>query len=192
MGGVILDVLESTLMHSADPTHTYISSFGCGKYSYTAIFRSLFRPTGGIRISSPIRKASLTLTIDTDYCTNPFSVEVCALKRKWVRGQATHNIFSTGNNWQTAGAYGALDFDTTTIGSKAVGATEAVGSQIVIPLDPALMTNYFALYSDYGLLLRGSLESTSATCYMFKRFDDATYLYRPKLEIIFGGTILVT
>jgi len=45
--------------------------------------------------------------------SNDYNVDVHRLKRDWNWDEATWNIYSSGNNWQTAGAKGANDIDTT-------------------------------------------------------------------------------
>jgi hypothetical protein len=47
--------------------------------------------------------------------------EIYEMKRSWVEGQATWNAYATGQNWQTAGASGALDRGSTVLGTMAGG-----------------------------------------------------------------------
>ncbi len=73
--------------------------------------RTLIRFTG---VAAAIPPGS-TITavkgrVALDFSTNSapaFEVGWFKMLRAWVKSQSTWNIFSTGNNWQTAGASGA-------------------------------------------------------------------------------------
>ncbi|BCU79279.1 Ig-like domain-containing protein [Luteolibacter sp. LG18] len=70
--------------------------------------------------SIPAGKTVTAVTV-TFNVTDPgaSAYELYALKRAWSETTATWNIASTGVNWQTAGANGANDRETTVLGSLA-------------------------------------------------------------------------
>lgn len=59
--------------------------------------------------------------------TNARTVDIFRLKRVWVENQATWNVYSTGNSWETAGGSGANDKDGTASGSFSATEPSTVG-----------------------------------------------------------------
>lgn len=128
--------------------------------------------------AAKLESAQITLTVVTDYSTNARTMRVYPLLRNWVELEATWNVYSTGNAWQTAGGTGALDIGAS-IGSVALGASEAPGTAIVIPLTVDHKTDL----GNYGFLFKTDTESDDG--YAFASSDHATPAYRPKLEITY-------
>ena len=72
------------------------------------------------------------------------------MKRDWVEAQVTWNIYSTGNSWQTAGATGANDYDSSAVGSGSFANTDSAYAEKTITFIP---TNKPDLDLGYGWLL---------------------------------------
>jgi hypothetical protein len=64
------------------------------------------------------------------------TLQMYRVKRAWVENQATWNVYSTGNNWQTAGCEGANDREATPIGSQAF-ANSGSPITVTVTLDAA-------------------------------------------------------
>ena len=165
------------------PTTNYgnDSQFLVGKYASTSqVYRGLIKfDFSSIPATALITSATLTLTIG--YAYNNTQVDVYRIKRAWVEGQATWNIYSTGNNWQVAGALGANDYDSTSIGN---GTPSAAG--VGTALDISLTTSYVqelinGTMTNNGFLIKSSEASNSLNGFVSS--SHATSLYRPKLVI---------
>jgi hypothetical protein len=100
------------------------------------------------------------------------------LKVAWSESQVTWNVRSTGNNWQTAGATGANDYESTGIGSCAFATADSQYAQ----KDWAITaSNKAALDLGYGWLLRSPSDDQDR--YIICLSDHATAGYRPKLVV---------
>jgi hypothetical protein len=76
-----------------------------------------------IPAGSTVTSVSVTLNITNVSTTAGYFFKECL--RAWVEGQATWNIYSTGNSWQTAGCNGALDVGATSFGTLTAASTGA-------------------------------------------------------------------
>lgn len=126
-----------------------------------------------------ISAATLTLRIGEDYSSNARTVRVFRLKRAWVETQATWNIYSTGNNWSTAGGFHTDDCEQTDIGSVALTATEFLDFKD-FTLTPTTKT---ALDLGNGWLIKSDGESNDL--YGYVSSDAATAGNRPKLAVTY-------
>lgn len=110
------------------------------------------------------------------------TIEVFRVKRAWVESQATWNIYSTGNSWQTAGCSGANDVESSAIGSLSVPATNGFKDWALTPTTKA------ALDLGNGWLCKATDEATNLGQW-FASSDNATSANRPKLVIVYteGG-----
>lgn len=94
-----------------------------------AIFRSWIKPNfatipAGMRFVSAV----LNLNPDTDTSSNARTMSAHRCLRAVVSNQATWNVYSTGNNWGTAGASNSTtDYDgATALGTMAVAASPTI------------------------------------------------------------------
>lgn len=101
-------------------------------------------------------------------------------KRAWVEIQATWNIWSTGNNWSTAGGFHADDCEQTDIGNTSVAAEFGIGSTLNINLTP---TSKAALDLGNGWTLKHTVETDTA--HKWAPSDHTTAAYRPKLVVVY-------
>jgi len=174
-------------LHEAQPNTNYTlgSNFLlCGTgFGYGSGFsQGLIKPNFTLGTNPPIAGAvflsfSLQLTMYDESSANARTLSVYRLKMAWVETQVTHNDYSTGNNWQTAGALGANDREAAAMGTLALSATEALGDK-TITLDPALATAMFnGSFANNGLLFNIGNVSDG---YAFRMCDYATAAQRPK------------
>jgi hypothetical protein len=137
-----------------------------------------------------ISSATLSIYLAQDWASNPGSWqwEVFPVKRAWVENQATWNVYSTGNSWQTPGGIGPNDIDSTAIGSVTVTDTETINAFKDIPLTPTTKAGLEA-YGN-GWLVKSN-ATTSLQLYAIYLSAHSTASQRPKLTIVYtegGGT----
>jgi hypothetical protein len=144
-------------------------------------------PTRGATVSS----ATLYLTQTGEDSVNNRTLRVYRLKRAWVEAQATWNVYSTGNNWSTAGGFHADDCEQTDIGSKALSSTEANGEKTITLTAAAVQEMIWGDFANNGFLLKMDTEADDR--YTFGAAGHATATSRPKLvvEYILGGQVII-
>lgn len=154
--------------------------------------RSLIKPDlSSIAAGQIISACTLKLIVFADASDNARTMYAYRLKQNWVEAQATWNVYSTGNNWQTAGAIGANDIDATAIGSAAVPASMSPGDTLSIGIDPAVVQDWLdGVLSNYGVLLKVDTESND----LFSYYDseNATPSNRPVWDITHASPVTGT
>jgi hypothetical protein len=177
-----------TWMSAANPTVNY----GTGTFmivgleSGTTICRGLLafdmtKPTGS-GLYGPISVQSASLFITCSVYNNAKTLAAYKCLRNWVEGQATYNVWSTGNNWSTAGAGNdGADYVSTVLASCVISGTgefelpfTATGCQLIQDWANGTLPNY-------GFVLRHTSETTSANRYYPS--DYATAGSRPELVV---------
>lgn len=123
-----------------------------------------------------ISSATLTLNLLTDQSANARTYRIYRLKRAWVELEATWNIWSTGNNWSTAGGFHADDCEQTEIGSRVMSATEAAGLKDFT----ITATTKAELDLGNGWMIKADTEIDD--CYIFDSREGGT---TPKLVIVY-------
>ena len=100
-----IEWVNPTTNHGAD------SSFGINKYAAGNHTHALLAFTGLSNIDSGQDVSSATLAVYQESGSSGVShdVNLYRLLRNWVEGETTWNIYSTGNNWGTAGGLNATD-----------------------------------------------------------------------------------
>lgn len=135
-----------------------------------------------IAAGQSISACNLKLTVTGDLCNNARTMSAYRLLRNWVEGEVTWNVYSTGNNWGTAGATNATDIDTTPVGTKAIGASETPLAVISIPISAAVVQSWLdGDYSNYGVLLK--LDTESDDLHYYYDTESVTSSYRPVWDI---------
>lgn len=127
------------------------------KYSLSSI------PTGSI-----ITAASLILTVaNNDRSDNERTIRAFRVLRDWVQAQATWNIYSTGNNWGTAGcANTTTDREATDIGTGTQPASPAQGSTVTLTLTASKVQEWLdGVLANNGLLIKVDTETDDAIQY---------------------------
>lgn len=139
---------------------------------------------------SVVSAATLSLWLYLDEANVGGDWKIYRQLTAWVESQATWNIYSTGNNWTTAGGFDAADCETTDFGSTPFGASEGAGEK-QIELDG--QSADYAEFEDQvgntpgttnlGWLIRSAGEINDG--YRFRSSAYATAGERPKLVATF-------
>jgi hypothetical protein len=131
--------------------------------------------------------STLSLYLAQDFASASVIWSAYRLKRNWGELTATWNAYGSGTSWQTAGALGANDIDTTPLGSSgSIAATSSVGTEIQISLNPVEVQKlYDGTYVNYGFLIKPNPVVTSnSRWYVYSRNSSVTYdVRKPKLVI---------
>jgi hypothetical protein len=114
-------------------------------------------------------------------------LEARRLRLAFVAGQATWNIWSTGNNWTTAGARSdGNDVDTEKYAGLLVTNLIA-GSPLVLDITGLVRDALAAGDTTLRLILGGHTGKTGGqNPYGIYSVDHATTAYRPSLQVIYG------
>lgn len=148
------------------------------------IFRTLNKfDLSSIPAEATINSAALSLWVSYDASSNARDFCIYRSKRSWVETQATWNIYSTGNNWQTAGGFGANDTEQSNIGCVSMTASEAVGTEKQWSLTASAVQEMInGTWTNNGWLIKANVEADDA--YYFYSSNEQTYPERrPKLVI---------
>ena len=135
-------------------------------------------PIGPVKIES----ATLTLTHINDYASNTRTMYVRQVYRNWIESEITWNIYSTGNNWQTAGASGSGDTGNwfgVSVGSISIPHNQGLGSTVSV----SISTDITTLKTYYGFVLWMETEENDG--HGFASSDHANSSYRPKLVVTY-------
>lgn len=137
----------------------------------------------GIPPNERVVSATLSLWVSLDNSSNARTISVYRVLRAWVEGQATWNVYSTGNNWGTAGCSNtSTDREAADIGTAAISASPGVGTEIQIALTPAKVQDWITgAVTNNGILLKVDTESGDEIQY--DSSGSATAGERPKLVI---------
>jgi len=153
----------------------------------SAVYRSLIMfDLSSIPANATISSATLSLWIAVDRSDNARDVRVFRSLRNWHETQSTWNIYSTGNNWQTAGSAGVNDYDATALATTNLGANVAVDTEVQFSLNTAEIKKLIdGTYTNYGFLLSTATENNDA--YVYYSSDEVTKAtQRPKLTIFYS------
>ncbi|PKO02089.1 MAG: hypothetical protein CVU43_09730 [Chloroflexi bacterium HGW-Chloroflexi-5] len=121
-------------------------------------------PTGAIVIGTP----QIELYCGGYRTSKTLAAYECL--KNWVESQVTWNIYSTGNNWDTAGG----DYDATALGSVAVSST---GTK-TITLPTSIVQKWIDT-QNFGVILKHTSEADNTNDYVSS--SGATASERPKL-----------
>ena len=107
--------------------------------------------------------------------------------RDWTEAQFTWNVYSTGNNWSTAGAKGSgTDRAASSSGTFTMGDTD--DTYMVSNGEAGLISDVQGwangTFSNYGWILERTDGSNDATARVFSTDDDSN-LFRPYLTITY-------
>lgn len=146
-----------------------------------SIYRALIKfdlstlPSGATLSSS-----LLSLYLTTNFANNSRVLGVYRQKKAWIETQTTWSIWSTGNNWTTAGGFDPADCEQTDIGFVTLASNATVSQFYDISLTP---TTKPGLDLGNGWLLAMSTENADA--HFFVASDGSTALQRPKLNLTY-------
>lgn len=178
-----------TFIRSASPTTNFGSgtTFQVGTDAISLLNRSLIKwDLSSIPAGSVVISATLSIYVSFDNSDNTRTMRAYRVKRAWVEGQATWNIYSTGNNWGTAGcANTTTDREATDIGNVSVLSNLAVNAEVQISLTPSKVQEWISgALNNYGMLLKVDTE-TAQDQYIYYAHEHATAGTKPKLVITY-------
>lgn len=138
---------------------------------------------GTIPAGDVIHSAVLSIHEYVEYSTNARTCRVFRQKRAWVPAECTWNIYATGNNWQSAGGFGADDCEQDDIGSRAFSDSESVPEFKDFALDAAAIKEIVAgTWQNNGFLLKFDTENSDGG--LFHTHVHTTASERPKLVVV--------
>lgn len=128
---------------------------------------------------------------ELDRSSNSRDFKIYRSLRAWVESQATWNIWSTSNNWTTAGA-GSDGSDTdlsTVLATRTMSATETVDTEMQWTFSSTGLTELQKIvngtYANNGYLVKADTETEDA--YTFHSSSAATSGFRPKQVIAYSS-----
>ena len=126
---------------------------------------------------STIISASITIHV-TDPTDDPY--KIYELKRDWVENEATWNDYSSGNSWQSPGANGANDRDSTVLGT--VVSTSIGYYTINLNTDGIAMIQSWTdnAPTNHGVIIADASENNGLD---FDSSEASTAIKRPRLTI---------
>lgn len=179
-----IPILTDTHIRSATPTSNYVTNTAVpvGNTSGNT-FRSFIKPDytkiilpSGVSIVG----GGLILTAYSEASTNTRTLYAHRILQDVNFSQLTWNIFSTGNNWSTAGCKDSTnDYDGAIIlGSVSVPDNISAGETVTIPLNGTEMLKFVNEdYANYGIVLFVDTESSDLVYYSSMEY--ASQGYRP-------------
>lgn len=137
----------------------------------------------GIPANALVSSAVFELYAIEDNSSNTRIYRIYRLKRNWVPAEATWNIWSTGNNWSTAGADGADDRESADIGSYEMANNAAINAWYSWSLTPSKVQEWISgAFANYGLIIRAETENNDQ--FRFESLENAGG-HDPKLTITY-------
>jgi RHS repeat-associated protein len=151
--------------------------------STNKVHRSLIKfDLSSIPANATITSATLSLWTTGDLSDNDRTIRVYRLKTAFDESSATWNESASGINWQSAGASGTNDRESTDIGSVLVLANETDGTEKQIALDAARIQEMVSgTFTNNGFIIIADTELNDR--FNYKSSDASTASQRPKLVI---------
>lgn len=171
-----------TQIAEGSPTTNYGSDdyIEVTKYFTSDWRNSLLKFTGlsGIPAGSTITAVSIFLyQYNADLANGTYVVSAKRMLRNWVEAQATWNVYSTGNNWTTAGAFGdatdrvaAVSFASAGLDLSMGAYKELVGNSTGIADVQNMLDGG---YNNYGWLLE---RTDGSNDFAFRQFRSSAHV----------------
>ena len=132
--------------------------------------------------TATITSATLRLYMHSEASTNDRTISVYRMLKDWNDPQCTWNIYSTGNNWTTAGGFDAADCEQTDISNLAFTSTEAIGWKEFTLTATEVQEWVDGTIDNYGMLLKVDTEENDQFRFYSKEYTtDKTLI--PQLVI---------
>lgn len=143
-----------------------------------------------------ITKAELYLYLSANgYSSNNRTYRVYRQKRDIVYTEVTWRIYSSGNNWQTAGGFGSDDCEQTDIGAKALTSSESVGWKVWALDNDSIQEIVSGTWGNYNLMMKADTELNDALTFHTRENTNPPYIYieyeprPPKIKTVNGVDI---
>ena len=168
-------------------THVQIEAGEDAGVASAARFTALRPDFSSLPSGKTIKAAYLRLCILIDSATSATTIQIYKCLRNYVFEQLTWNVFSTGNNWGTAGAANSTtDYDgSVLLGSLDLSAAEPVGRYIDVPFSAAGVVVLQQMYDEdidnNGFIIRNSVMLNDLYRYASNRTAGKT----PEIVIVF-------
>lgn len=136
----------------------YVGEFNAGAQIGRSLVKFDLSALAGKTVGSAVLKL---YDWGSNYANNTRTMYVYRCKRAWVESEATWNVFSSGNNWGTAGAGNTTsDREATESGSLSIDATETLNEEYAITLANAdIQAMVDGTYTNNGFVLKMDTES---------------------------------
>lgn len=129
-----------------------------------------------------ITSATLSLWTSADLSGNDATYSIYRLKKAFNETQATWNNAATGAPWQTPGAAGVEDRETTAIGSALILNNEPLNTEKKIVLEASKIQEMFnGTFTNNGFIITANTELNNR--FNFKTSDTTSASQRPMLVI---------
>jgi hypothetical protein len=149
------------------------------------LWRSIIRiDWSSLPAGSTIVSAVLKMTPTLDRSGSDRTIYSRRVLRATVPAQITWNVYSTGNNWGTAGCSNSTtDYENTDLGSGTQPASPTINTEIdVITFVAAELQKLFdGTYTDYGIVLFVATQTNDLIQYA--DLAHATTAYRPRVVV---------
>ena len=186
---VTIPMSEDTTFTLGAPTTVQSANviMGAGEASGGGLttYRSWIKPDfSTIPAGKIFSTVSLFLTPTSDNSSNARTLSLHRCLRTLVVTQATWDIFSTGNNWGTAGASNATtDYEgAILLGSTSIPASPTLNVPIKISLNPQnIQKLYDGTYTNNGIVW--FVDTQSSDLIRYASMDNPTTEYRPYIII---------
>ena len=190
-GNTYSGTADAFLRENAATTNSNTITLKISKYDVGIHEHSLLKFTGlsNIPAAAIITNATLYLYVQ-DQAAAAHTAAVRRLLRNWVETEATWNIYSTGNNWATAGGRGAGTdrVDAASASLNMPAATDVWTSVSSAGLIADVQGFVNGTYPNYGWHLE---RSSAANDLKWNEFDSSasTDTIRPYLEVVYQSSL---
>jgi len=178
---------QDTFIASKSATTNYGTDVGVrigeSNNSTNDLYRTLIKfDLSSIPANATITSATLSLWTANDFSDNNRTIRVYRLKTAFNELEATWNKASASLSWQSPGASGANDRESTDIGSLQILANESLSIEKQISIAPAKIQELVnATFTNNGLIIVADTELNDR--FNYKSSDTTTTSNRPKLVI---------
>jgi hypothetical protein len=179
--------IDARIVQSDGGNYGDFINIGVGESNAGAlIMRGVIRfDLSSIPAAAQVSSATLSLWLSSAgslRASNDRAIRLYRIKRNWVESQVSWNVYSTGNNWQTAGCNGANDREASDIGSSNLRVLDAIDSEHQFALTPAAVQEWISgSVANNGVLLKCDTETDDM--YFFHSSDSTSATLRPKLVV---------
>jgi len=180
--------VEDALIYSPQPTNNWGSSnfLQIEKHASAESCSLVKFPLNSIEGGSTVISATLGLYGSNSWGT--FVLVIRTVLRNWSESQVTYNIYSSGNNWGTAGCLGSGDRESESLGSISSTITEQYHVLSGDSLSQKIKYFIDGDQSNYGF---GIFREEESDTFEYFQFDssDSTDGQRPYLSVTYEQSV---